>query len=79
VQRHIYRDNLVVLAVLLELEGVVALIAINNKHNVPHGRVAHTGESLTRASRSLLPRPHQNTYPTLMPLQQQKSDALNER
>jgi hypothetical protein len=30
VQRHAYRDNLVVLAVLLELEGVVALIAIDN-------------------------------------------------
>ena len=38
-----------------------------------------TGESLTRVSRSLLPRPHQNTYPTPMPLQQQKSDASNER
>jgi hypothetical protein len=34
VQRHAYRDNLVVLAVLLELEGVIALIAINNKHVV---------------------------------------------
>jgi hypothetical protein len=34
VQRHVYRDNLVVLAVLLELEGVVALIAIDNKHAV---------------------------------------------
>jgi hypothetical protein len=34
VQRHAYRDNLVVLAVLLELEGVVALMAIDNKHAV---------------------------------------------
>jgi hypothetical protein len=34
VRRHAYRDNLVVLAVLLELEGVVALMAINNKHAV---------------------------------------------
>jgi hypothetical protein len=34
VRRHTYRDNLVVLAVLLELEGVVALIAIDNKHAV---------------------------------------------
>jgi len=34
VQRYAYRDNLVVLAVLLELEGVVALIAIDNKHAV---------------------------------------------
>jgi hypothetical protein len=34
VQRHAYRDNLIVLIVLLELEGVVALIAINNKHVV---------------------------------------------
>ena len=33
-QRYAYRDNLVVLAVLLELEGVVALIAIDNKHAV---------------------------------------------
>jgi hypothetical protein len=48
VQRHAYRDNLVILAVLLELEGVVALITYL------------TGESLTRVSRSLLPRPHQN-------------------
>jgi hypothetical protein len=34
VWRHAYRDNLVVLAVLLELEGVVALMAIDNKHVV---------------------------------------------
>jgi hypothetical protein len=34
VQRHAYRDDLIILAVLLELEGVVALIAINNKHAV---------------------------------------------
>jgi hypothetical protein len=34
VRRHAYRDNLVILVVLLELEGVVALIAINNKHVV---------------------------------------------
>jgi hypothetical protein len=34
VQRHAYRDSLIVLAVLLELEGVVALIAINNKYIV---------------------------------------------
>jgi hypothetical protein len=34
VQRHAYRDNLVILAVLLELEGVVALMAIDNKHVV---------------------------------------------
>ena len=33
-RRHIESDNLIVLAVLLELEGVVALIAIDNKHAV---------------------------------------------
>jgi hypothetical protein len=34
VQRYAYRDNLIILAVLLELEGVVALITIDNKHAV---------------------------------------------
>jgi hypothetical protein len=34
VQRHAYREYLIVLAVLLELEGVIALIAIDNKHVV---------------------------------------------
>ena len=33
-RRHTYSDNLVIFAVLLELDRVVALIAINNKHAV---------------------------------------------